>query len=142
MWSYNYSYNDELYHYGVPGMRWGRRKAQRQLNRAKRRLARYTNRSESQIGDEEAKKFLTDSVAIRKNKGLNFKTEKSGKVTYYDHSGKKVSDTYGKALSAEHKRQKITKIAGTAVAVAGAIQVSKLLLRGAAVATAANSVFK
>lgn len=24
MWEYNYSRNDELYHYGVKGMKWGR----------------------------------------------------------------------------------------------------------------------
>lgn len=28
MWAYNYTYqSDELYHYGVPGMRWGQRKS-------------------------------------------------------------------------------------------------------------------
>lgn len=28
MWNYNYSYPDELYHYGVKGMRWGHRKVE------------------------------------------------------------------------------------------------------------------
>ena len=34
MWSYNYT--DELYHYGIPGMRWGHRKAATIMTKSKR----------------------------------------------------------------------------------------------------------
>ena len=37
MWQYNYTPDsNELYHYGVPGMRWGHRKAKAQLQVAKK----------------------------------------------------------------------------------------------------------
>ena len=35
MWEYNYNYSNELYHYGVKGMRWGHRKAQRYEGKAR-----------------------------------------------------------------------------------------------------------
>jgi hypothetical protein len=59
MW--RFVYTDELYHYGVKGMRWG-------IQRSKEKLAKRTKRSESDISDEEAVDFMKDVYRLKMNK--------------------------------------------------------------------------
>lgn len=60
MWSYNYANQDELYHYGILGMRWGHRKAQSQTDYKK------TNSSTNQYrtpSNSRASRYARVSVA-------------------------------------------------------------------------------
>lgn len=80
MWEYTYgdelyhSY-DELYHYGVPGMKWGHRKAQQYTNKAKN--ARASAKEWDEIGRHKAAKAQAKGNKAKADKILSKYSQKA-----------------------------------------------------------------
>lgn len=130
MWEYNNIYNsnentDELCHYGIPGMRWGRRKAARYEAKAARATKRgntdaanrYTNmaKSASELGKAGQRLKETKKTRIRgltiSGKNVQAITEKNQKLKSQSldvldakakYNAAKAKDKYG-AKKAEQK---------------------------------------
>lgn len=96
---------DELYHYGVPGMRWGVRRAQKQL-------ATLTGRDKTKVSAEEAQRFRKDVKTFKK---MN-KSERAeiGNATLKSKHGKEYAD----AVIKQAGKEKVKSIIGKTAAVA------------------------
>ena len=109
MWTYNYSIQNELYHYGIPGMKWGHRKA-RPID-----VARNNYR-------------MAKSQAMS-----NYRTSKAQAKAQAKADVEKAKQEYKNSPEYQAKKAKIKKavkvgvaVAGTALAAYGAYKVAKL----------------
>lgn len=115
MWEYNYYNPTELYHYGVPGMKWGRRKARTTIgNRYHTRAARNVQR---------------DADNLRKH---GYKTEADAVQKVADKHRQKAAESQRKANTQNlNKRREIaiatTAVVGTALAAYGAHKMSNVI---------------
>lgn len=116
MWQYNYT--DELYHYGVPGMRWGHRN--RQIKEARANLSKlekeYDNawrertRVENEIRSKSKNVNMFELSVARdmEKKGLRWESEE-GQRAYKQYKRLEEDGTWSRFEKAEQKTQNALK---------------------------------
>ena len=104
---------NELYHHGVKGMKWG-------VRRAKKQMARATGRNVNRISDNEARQFRTDV-----KKGV--RTGKVGRNSDYASTFYRNSDNtkigrkyYQAVIKEQNRRATVASLVGGGVAAVGA----------------------
>lgn len=108
--------NNELYHYGVPGMRWG-------VRRAQRKLADLTGRHHSKVSEEEAKRFRADVKSAKSIKNDQAREQMVRNANSKSASGKKYAD----AVLAQAKHERSTAFPKKVAITAGTVAAYPLL---------------
>lgn len=101
-------HNNELYHHGVKGMKWG-------VRRAKRQLAKRTGRKLSSISDKEAQQFRTDvKKGVRTGKVA---WDKDYATTFYSNSDNtRIGKKYYKAVVKQQEMNANVAVAASTAA--------------------------
>lgn len=112
--------DNELYHYGVPGMKWGVRRAQKQL-------AELTGRDRSKVSAEEAERFRSDVKTAKtiKNQAVREQWVKS-------NSPKGAAgQRYANAVLNQSGKRDAASISKKAIKTGALIALSPVILLGA-----------
>lgn len=114
--------NQELQHYGVPGMKWGVKKAVYKSMTGQQRRA-------------QKKQFKADVRSVRKDRGFTADLYEDGSVKNFQFRGRKVDDDYANAVlskiaaDARRKRIGLSALSTTATVGIGAAVCASLLRR-------------
>ena len=124
MWTYNYS--SELYHTGVKGMKWGVRRAQKQLSK-------ITGRDRNSISEEEADDFRREVKATKRGKGIslnsgvNLKTGAFEVVSITNSRNQEVGKEYAQNVLKQVKNDYYKEVAVSTAVTIGATAVLAIL---------------
>lgn len=115
--------DNELYHYGVPGMKWGVRRAQKQL-------AELTGRDRSKVSAEEAERFRSDVKTARtiKNQAVREQWVKSNSPK--GAAGQRYANAVLNQSGKKTASQVAKKTVGIGAAVAGAVALAPAIALG------------
>jgi len=107
MWSYNYTNGDELYHYGVKGMKWG-------VHRARRAYKKGDYNKSLSIVNKHQKKIIKKNTKLDKKYSKLSKIrdkqvlKNDVKVNEYRNKAYKLDDKANGFFTSESKKQKLT----------------------------------
>ena len=134
MWTYNYNYNNELYHHGIKGMKWGVRRYQNpdgSLTAAGKK--RYGDKSPYEVKTADG-----DTFRVSRGSKRNYNTKQSKVTKTWGEHYKEIDDNKIAAkkaknqLTTEEKKARTKKafkvgavVASTALAAYGAYKVSE-----------------